>query len=446
MENDNSLEPNVGCSKSPQKRPQRKFKSDDSKKRKHASLTVNQRIEICKAKADNPNLKNVELASRYNCGESTISDTLKKKEHYLSMQPGDYTGTLRRERPSKFPTIEQALALWIDQATEDNCTLSGHIVLTKAADFAQRLNITDFKGSHGWLDRFKKRYNVQQYTRCGEGNSAPLTDLDQHRRELHDVLARWDLENIYNCDETALYWKLEPSKTLARHPIAGTKKPKDRVTIMLACNATGTSKLTPIFIHKYKNPRCMQNVNHNDLPVHYYWNSSAWMQGSIFSNWLRKLNADLRKAQRCILLLLDNAAVHMLDEDISFSNITLHYLPPNTTAHLQPCDAGIIYSFKVSNSYASFDFLILTFIISVNIARFCARTGLMHTTHMLKWIFLSMTSTYSMQLVLLQMHGTVSILPQLLHVGERQRFFHHHQTILLTYQSTLTRMRKLSSI
>src|SRR6185295_20325119 len=109
MENDNSSEPNVGCSKSPQKRPQRKFKSDDSKKRKHASLTVNQRIEICKAKADNPNLKNVELASRYNCGESTISDTLKKKEHYLSMQPGDYTGTLRRERPSKFPTIEQTL-------------------------------------------------------------------------------------------------------------------------------------------------------------------------------------------------------------------------------------------------------------------------------------------------------------------------------------------------
>ncbi|CAB4444117.1 unnamed protein product [Rhizophagus irregularis] len=29
-----------------------------------------------------------------------------------------------------------------------------------------------------------------------------------------------------------------------------------------------------------------------------------------------------------------------------FSNIRLHKLPPNTTSRLQPCDAGIIHSFK----------------------------------------------------------------------------------------------------
>ena len=192
---------------------------------------------------------------------------------------------------------------------------------------------------------------MQQYTRCGEANSAPLEDLHQQCIELQELLAEWDLDNVYNCDETALYWKLEPSKTLARHAIPETQKLKDRVTIMLACNATGTSKLMPIFIHKYKNPRCMDNIKHSDLPVHYYWNSSAWMQGSIFRNWLSKLNADLRKAHRYILLLLDNASVHVLEEGHTFSNITLRYLPPNTTAHLQPCDAGIIYSFKVSKQF-----------------------------------------------------------------------------------------------
>ena len=41
---------------------------------------------------------------------------------------------------------------------------------------------------------------------------------------------------------------------------------------------------------------------------------------------------------------MDNAPVHL-------TNITLEYvrvekLPKNTTAHLQPCDAGIIHSFK----------------------------------------------------------------------------------------------------
>jgi hypothetical protein len=347
----NSSDRTLASCENTNKRQKRKFKESNPAKRKHTALTVNQKIEICRAKEDNPRLKNIELACRYNSGESTISDILKNRQHYLSLQPTNYTGNLRRERPSKYPTIEQALALWIDQATADNCTLSGHIVAAKAADFARRLGIADFKGSHGWLDRFKKRYNVQQYTRCGEANSAPLETLCPQRAELRELLGRWDLNDVYNCDETALYWKLEPSKTLARHAISGTKKPKDRVTIMLACNATGTSKLTPIFIHKYKNPRCMDNIKHNDLPVHYYWNSSAWMQRSIFLNWLSKLNGDLRKAHRHILLLLDNASVHVLEEGLTFSNITLHYLPPNTTAHLQPCDQGIIYSFKVSKHF-----------------------------------------------------------------------------------------------
>uniref|UniRef100_U9SNZ5 DDE-1 domain-containing protein n=1 Tax=Rhizophagus irregularis (strain DAOM 181602 / DAOM 197198 / MUCL 43194) TaxID=747089 RepID=U9SNZ5_RHIID len=30
----------------------------------------------------------------------------------------------------------------------------------------------------------------------------------------------------------------------------------------------------------------------------------------------------------------------------NLTNIKLIYLPPNTTAHLQPMDAGIIHSFK----------------------------------------------------------------------------------------------------
>jgi hypothetical protein len=73
------------------------------------------------------------------------------------------------------------------------------------------------------------------------------------------------------------------------------------------------------------------------------WNSSAWMQGSIFFNWLGKVNAYLRKKRQYIHLLLDNATVHALEEGFSFSNITLHYFPANTTAHLQPCSRNNIF-------------------------------------------------------------------------------------------------------
>jgi hypothetical protein len=56
-------------------------------------------------------------------------------------------------------------------------------------------------------------------------------------------------------------------------------------------------------------------------------------------------------------LLVDNASSHidpsrLNQENVEghtssrLTNVKIHYLPPNSTAHLQPMDAGIIHSFK----------------------------------------------------------------------------------------------------
>ena len=151
-----------------------------------------------------------------------------------------------------------------------------------------------------------------------------------------------------------LYWDLEPSKTLAQGPLSGKKKSKKRVTLLLTCNATGTEKLKPLFIHTYQNPRILREKKKEELPVDYYWNSTSWMQVSIWNDYLTKLDKKMRLQNRHILLLADNAPVHIIDENVNLTNVTVHFLPPNTTAHLQPCDAGIINSFKVSNSFFIF--------------------------------------------------------------------------------------------
>ncbi|KAH9100555.1 hypothetical protein Ae201684P_006752 [Aphanomyces euteiches] len=48
--------------------------------------------------------------------------------------------------------------------------------------------------------------------------------------------------------------------------------------------------------------------------------------------------------ERRIILLVDNASPYRLNT--TFSNVTLGFLPPNTTAYLQPLDAGIISAVK----------------------------------------------------------------------------------------------------
>ena len=66
-----------------------------------------------------------------------------------------------------------------------------------------------------------------------------------------------------------------------------------------------------------------------------------------FNDYLINLNRSMQRQNRNILLLLDNAPTHTVNESTNLTNIKIHFLPPNTTAFLQPCDAGIINSFKV---------------------------------------------------------------------------------------------------
>lgn len=53
----------------------------------------------------------------------------------------------------------------------------------------------------------------------------------------------------------------------------------------------------------------------------------------------------MKDADRRILLLLDNAPVHIIPDE-PLSNVRVLKLPPNTTAAIQPMDQGVIASLK----------------------------------------------------------------------------------------------------
>ena len=209
-----------------------------------------------------------------------------------------------------------------------------NILITKALEFALLCQEEKFKGSSGWIDNFKKRHNIKQYTMHGEAASAPIQDLSSMRENLRQTLRDYDPKDIFNCDETGLFWKMKPSRTLSNSSVAGSKQSKDRITILLTCNSTRTEKMHPLFIYKYENPRALKNINKNSLPVNYYWNKKSWMQVSIWNQYLKKLDVHMRAQKRNILLLVDNAPTHALYENTIFTNIVIHHLSPNTTAYL----------------------------------------------------------------------------------------------------------------
>ena len=166
------------------------------------------------------------------------------------------------------------------------------------------------------------------------------------------MLAKYSPDDIFNCDETGLFYRLLPNRTTCfkwekPHGDHNHGK-KDRMTAFLVCNLTGTYKMKPAVIGKAKKPHCLKrdyNMTVKDMAVYYYANKTAWMSTECFNDVMTMLNNHMKKQGRHILMTMDNANVHETDDE-KFSNIKFFFLPPRTTSVLQPLDQGIIRSFK----------------------------------------------------------------------------------------------------
>ncbi|KAE8972275.1 hypothetical protein PR002_g26569 [Phytophthora rubi] len=107
---------------------------------------------------------------------------------------------------------------------------------------------------------------------------------------------------------------------------------------MVGSNATGTEKLRLLVLGKTQQPRWLPQKPDD---VDYIGTNKGWMTTSVFQDWLIALNVKMRTVNRKILLLYDNAPVHIAPDE-ELSHVVIAKLPKNTTAMLQPMDQGVI--------------------------------------------------------------------------------------------------------
>ena len=256
---------------------------------------------------------------------------------------------------AKYEDLGRVMIEWFCQRCRDNVPLTGPILMEQAKLFHENMNINEpCNYSTGWLRNFKIRHCIRQLSICGERASVDHEAAENYVDELAQLINNINLtlEQIYNVNETSLFWCYLPWKSLCyldEKAPSGIKDSKERITVLACSNAAGTHKLKLLVIGKYGKPRALKNVN--SLPVIYKFNKRAWLTQEIMKDWYE--NHFIPEAQNhCttaglprdskILLIMDNCPAHPSSEQLEKENIEVSFLPPNCTSILQPMDMGVL--------------------------------------------------------------------------------------------------------
>ena len=141
--------------------------------------------------------------------------------------------------------------------------------------------MTAFKASESWAGRFARDSGWRSQALHGEAEEVDIEGLEPEIQKLRDLIVEYDLDNVYNMDETGLFFKLMPNRSYVKVEMAraarGSKftKANDRVTLYVATNATGTDLVPLSMIGKSLNPRCF--VNHQQQLVYFHQNRPGLM-------------------------------------------------------------------------------------------------------------------------------------------------------------------------
>lgn len=290
-------------------------------------------------------IKKKDIAAEVGVPPSTLSTILKNQD---SLRASYGVGSKKRKRnrePSRI-NVDEGLFQWFSAARAQAVPISGSILKNKAEEICRAFDPTDsWTCSNGWISRWKERHNIAYRAISGESAFVDRGACDEWKQQtLIPILQQYKAEDVFNADETGLYWRLLPDKThaVAGETCSGGKNSKERVTVLVCTNMTGSEKRPLLTIGKFKHPRCFNGVRH--LPTEYEANKSAWMTSVIFEAWLRSWDIELTRKARKVILFVDNCTAHPHIKDLD--SIELVFLPPNTTSVIQPCDQGIIYNMK----------------------------------------------------------------------------------------------------
>ena len=153
-----------------------------------------------------------ELCLKFDVPKSTLYRIIQNKDK-IDSNCYEGQGKLKRARLSEYPELEKRAVSWMKQNLAKDVPIGGPLIKQKAQEIAADLKICEFNASNGWLEGFKRRNDLVFRKKCGESKAVDDITCNQWIEDFPNLLLNYSADDIFNADETGLFFKCLPNKT-----------------------------------------------------------------------------------------------------------------------------------------------------------------------------------------------------------------------------------------
>lgn len=215
-------------------------------------LPLIKKVELIKDSEHHSSQRN--LAAKYKISTGAVCNILKRKREYLNDYESNQCSEVKRKIKNDLgKKIDDETYSWFVAQRAKNLPISGPILQERARQISMEFcGNVEFKASNGWLDKFKSRHGISYRAICGESAGVNFITTNEWINRLPSIIDGYDRSNIFNADETSLFFKALPNKSyvLNKEECKGGKHSKERFTVLLCSNWSGNEKLKPLVIGK----------------------------------------------------------------------------------------------------------------------------------------------------------------------------------------------------
>jgi len=198
-------------------------------------LTALQKLDIIKEIEGG--VKPSTICKREDIPKSTVATWLKQRESIRAL--AEKKAGSKRARSTAHDDLDRSLLIWFKQLRDQGIPVDGPLLLEKANKLLRDMG-SDRTVSRAWIDRWKKRHSVggRRERMVGESSavSVNMAEVNWKTEVLEPLLREYPKKNVFNMDETGLFYRLMTDKTLnfKGEKRSGGELSKERLTVSVS--------------------------------------------------------------------------------------------------------------------------------------------------------------------------------------------------------------------